>query len=155
MELRNQPVQGADVVMETEGHIGSCANASGNRTLRSQSPSACQYVHRTGPGRPSRRPLGPGEEGQGHTLTMHDTRESDNGIVCAWQHTSQAGSSPARPGATGRYPKVGVMPHWPKLEAGMEKPTRARRRKLETAKADLEPPRPQLWRAGRPPRGGV
>jgi len=77
------------------------------------------------------------------------------GIVCAWQHTSQAGSSPARPGATGRYPKVGVMPHWPKLEAGMEKPTRARRRKLETAKADLEPPRPQLWRAGRPPRGGV
>ena len=81
MELRNQPVQGADVVMETEGHIGSRANASGNRTLRSQSPSACQYVHRTGPGRPSRRPSGPGEEGQGHTLTMHDQRESDNGIV--------------------------------------------------------------------------
>ena len=82
-------------------------------------------------------------------------RKSDVPIVCAWQHTSQAGSSPARPGATGRYPKVGVMPHRPKLEAGMEKPTRARRRKLETAKADLEPPRPQLWRAGRPPRGGV
>jgi len=81
MELRNQPIQGADVVMETEGHIGSCATASGNRTLRSQSPSACQYVHRTGPGRPSCCPVGPGEEGQGRTLTMHDTRESDNGIV--------------------------------------------------------------------------
>ena len=28
-------------------------------------------------------------------------RPSDVAIVCAWQHTSQAGSSPARPGATG------------------------------------------------------
>jgi hypothetical protein len=81
MKLRNQPIQGADVVMETEGHIDSCANASGNRTLRSQSPSACQYVHRTGPGRPSCCPVGPGEEGQGRTLTTHDKRESDNGIV--------------------------------------------------------------------------
>jgi RNA-directed DNA polymerase len=81
MELRNQPVQGADVVMETEGHIGSGANASEDRTLRSQRPSACQYVHRTGPGRPSGRPSGPGEEGQGRTLTMYDQRESDNGIV--------------------------------------------------------------------------
>jgi hypothetical protein len=67
--------------METEGPIDSCANASGNRTLRSQSPSACQYVHRTGPGRPSCCPVGPGEEGRGRTLTMHGTRESDNGIV--------------------------------------------------------------------------
>lgn len=81
MELRNQPVQGADVVMETEGHIDSGVNASGNRTLRSQIPSACQYVHRAGPGRPSCCPSGPGEEGQGRTLTMHDQRESDNGIV--------------------------------------------------------------------------
>ena len=81
MELRNQPVQGADVVMETEGHIDSRDSASGNRTLRSQRPSACQYVHRAGPGRPSGRPSGPGEEGQGRTLTMHDKRESDNGIV--------------------------------------------------------------------------
>jgi hypothetical protein len=80
---------------------------------------------------------------------------SDNGIVCAWQHTSQASSSPARPGAPGRYPKVGVMPHRPTQEAGRETPQRARRRKLETAQADLEPPRAKLWRAGRPPRGGV
>ena len=81
MELRNQSVQGADVVMETEGHIDSCDNASEDRTLRSHRPSACQYVHRAGPGRPSSRPSGPGEEGRGRTLTMHDQRESDNGIV--------------------------------------------------------------------------
>src|SRR5215510_13489013 len=67
-------------------------------------------------------------------------RVAEGPIVCAWQHTSQAGSSPARPGATGQYPQVGVMPHRPQPEAGMAKPTRARRRKLETAKADLEPP---------------
>lgn len=76
MELRNQPVQGADVVMETEGYIVSRAIASATRTLRSQSPSACQDVHRTGPGRPSCCPSGPGEEGRGRTRTM-----SDNGIV--------------------------------------------------------------------------
>ena len=81
MELRNQPVQGADVVMETEGYTDSRNSASGNRTLRSQRPSACQDVHRAGPGRPSGCPSGPGEEGQGRTLTMHDPRESDNGIV--------------------------------------------------------------------------
>jgi len=81
MELRNQSVQGADVVMETEGHTDSRDSASGNRTLRSQRPSACQDVHRAGPGRPSGCPLGPGEEGQGRTLIMHDPRESDNGIV--------------------------------------------------------------------------
>jgi RNA-directed DNA polymerase len=111
MELRNQPIQGADVVMETEGHIGSCANASGNRTLRSQSPSACQYVHRTGPGRPSRRPLGPGEEGQGHTLTMHDTRESDNGIVP--QKPPNQEQLCLREGAEGRPLTKGNMPQWP------------------------------------------
>jgi hypothetical protein len=36
MELRHQPIQGADVVMDTAGHIDSRANASGNRTLRRQ-----------------------------------------------------------------------------------------------------------------------
>jgi hypothetical protein len=37
----------------------------------------------------------------------------------------------------------------------MEKPKRARRRKLDTAKVDLEPPPVVLWRAGCPPRGGI
>src|ERR1700726_4813046 len=32
------------------------------------------------------------------------------------------------------------MPRWLEQAEGMETPTRARRRKLETAKADLEPP---------------
>src|SRR5262249_28972242 len=35
------------------------------------------------------------------TTVMDGCRESDRFIVCAWQDTSQAGSSPARPGATG------------------------------------------------------
>ena len=74
------------------------------------------------------------------TTVVHGCRESDRFIVCAWQHTSQAGSSPARSGATGRYPKVGVMPHWPQEEEGLETPQRARKRKLDTAKADLTPP---------------
>ncbi len=37
--------------------------------------------------------------------------------MCAWQHTSQVGLSPTRPDAPGRYPKVGVIPHWPELES--------------------------------------
>ena len=50
---------------------------------------------------------------------------------------------------------MGVMPHWPKEEQGREKSTRARRRKLDTAKRDLKPPPGVLRRTGRPPRGGV
>ena len=38
------------------------------------------------------------------------------------------------------YPNAGVMPRGPEKVGGMEKPKRARRRKLDTAKADLEPP---------------
>ena len=38
-------------------------------------------MHRAGPGQPSDGPSGPGEEGQGRTLIMHDPRASDNGIV--------------------------------------------------------------------------
>jgi hypothetical protein len=47
------------------------------------------------------------------------------------------------------------MPHWPKEEEGMAKSTRARRRKLETAKTDLQPPLVILWRTGCPSRGGI
>ena len=47
------------------------------------------------------------------------------------------------------------MPRWPKREEGMEQPKRARRRKPETAKANLEPPLKELWRTGCPPRGGI
>src|SRR6516225_9519857 len=37
----------------------------------------------------------------------------------------------------------------------MEQPKRARRRKPETAKANLEPPLKELRRTGCPPRGGI
>ena len=37
------------------------------------------------------------------------------------------------------------MPRWPKREEGMEQPKRARRRKPETAKANLEPPLKELF----------
>src|SRR5215831_2962463 len=47
------------------------------------------------------------------------------------------------------------MPRWPKREEGMEQPKRARRRKPETAKANLEPPLNELRRTGCPPRGGI
>ena len=36
--------------------------------------------------------------------------------------------------------QVGVMPHWPKCRQAWQMPKRARRRKLDTAKAELEPP---------------
>src|ERR1044071_1626203 len=47
------------------------------------------------------------------------------------------------------------MPHWPKEEEGMEKSIRARKRKLETAKTDLQPPLAVLWRTGCPSRDGI
>ena len=46
------------------------------------------------------------------------------------------------------------MPRWPKREEGMEQPKRARRRKPETAKANLEPPLKELRRTGCPPEVG-
>ena len=48
------------------------------------------------------------------------------------------------------YPKAGVIPRWPKKGEGMETSKRARRRKSDTAKADLEPLLAVLWRAGCP-----
>src|SRR5215470_20395113 len=47
------------------------------------------------------------------------------------------------------------MPRWPKRVQGMEQSNRARRRKPETAKANLEPPRKEHRRTGCPPRGGI
>ena len=54
-----------------------------------------------------------------------------------------------------RIQEAGVMPRWPEREEGMEKPKRARRRKLDTAKVDLEPPPAVLRRAGCSSRGGI
>src|SRR5215472_9522735 len=47
------------------------------------------------------------------------------------------------------------MPRWPKRAEGMEQSKRARRRKPETAKANLEPPLTELRMTGCPPRGGI
>lgn len=47
------------------------------------------------------------------------------------------------------------MPRRPKREEGMERSKRARRRKPDTAKTDLEPPHDVLRRTGCPPRGGI
>ena len=47
------------------------------------------------------------------------------------------------------------MPRWPEKGRGMEKPKRARRRKPDTAKADLEPLPALLRRTGCPSRGGI
>jgi hypothetical protein len=53
----------------------------------------------------------------------------------------------------GLISKSGVRSHWPKEEEGREKSTRARRRKPDTAKMDLQPPLVVLWRTGCSPRG--
>jgi hypothetical protein len=46
--------------------------------------------------------------------------------------------------------KAGVIPRWPEKVEGMETSKRARRRKLDTAKTDLQPPLAVLRRAGCP-----
>src|SRR6267143_681429 len=51
--------------------------------------------------------------------------------------------------------KRGSQPRWPEKAEGMERSKRARRRKLDTAKADLKPPLAVLRRAGCPPRGRI
>src|SRR5215510_16049279 len=98
----------------------------GSRKARKGRKATRHLPHLVGvlPCEHGRLPAGCQEQwGSSERATSHESSMSAGrvgwGIVCAWQHTSQAGSSPARPGATGRYPKVGVMPHLPKLEAGM------------------------------------
>ena len=48
------------------------------------------------------------------------------------------------------YPRAGVIPRWPEKGEGVEKPKRARRRKPDTAKADLKPLLALLRRTGCP-----
>ena len=75
---------------------------------------------------------------------MNGLEESDSVVVCAGQRVVQEGSSPS----DARMRSVisergGNASRAGERKEGMEKPTRARRRKLETAKADLEPPNSQ------------
>src|SRR5271165_830428 len=53
------------------------------------------------------------------------------------------------------YPKAGVTPRWPGEQTAMEKSKRARRRKPDTAKADLKLAARNVRRAGCPERSGI
>lgn len=71
---------------------------------------------------------------------MNGPEKSDSVVVCAGQRVVQEGSSPS----DARMRSVisergGNASRAGERKEGMEKPTRARRRKLETAKADLQP----------------
>jgi hypothetical protein len=85
---------------------------------------------------------------------MHGRDKSDPAVVCAGQRPDREGSSHSGARMRSAVSKGGVMPRWPKREEGMEQPKRARRRKPETAKANLEPPLKELRRTGCSPRGG-
>ena len=62
-------------------------------------------------------------------------------VVCAVQRVVQEGSSPSDARMRGVISeRGGNASRAGERKEGMEKPTRARRRKLDTAKADLEPP---------------
>src|SRR6266853_649914 len=61
--------------------------------------------------------------------------------VRAEQRVVQEGSSPSGAQMRGAISKKrGSQPRWPEKAEGMERSKRARRRKLDTAKADLKPP---------------
>src|SRR5664280_2614289 len=51
----------------------------------------------------------------------------------------------------GAVSKSGLIPRWPEKREGMEKPKRARKRKLDTAKVNLKPLSALLRRTGCPP----
>src|SRR4029453_1975693 len=94
-----------------------------------------------------------------HGACPHAVRgwRSETRLVCAGQRVVQEGSSPS----DARMRSVisergGNASRAGESKEGMEKPKRARRRKPETAKADLQPPcSAVLRRAGCPPRGGI
>ncbi len=88
---------------------------------------------------------------------MSRSEKSADAVVCAGQRVVQEGSSPSDARMRGVISKRGGnASRAGERKERMEKPTRARRRKLETAKADLELPA-SLYprRAGCPPRGGI
>ena len=67
-------------------------------------------------------------------------QKSAEGIVCAEQRVVQGGSNPSGARVRSAISERGGNASRAGREAGMEKPKRARRRKPDTAKADLEPP---------------
>src|SRR5271157_5424897 len=71
---------------------------------------------------------------------MHAGEESDRGVLCAEQRVDREGSSPSGARMRSAISERGGNASRAGREEGMEKPKRARRRKPDTAKADLEPP---------------
>ena len=72
---------------------------------------------------------------------MNGPEKSDSVVLCAGQRVVQEGSSPSGARMRGVISeRGGNASRAGERKEGMEKPTRARRRKLETAKADLQPP---------------
>ena len=72
---------------------------------------------------------------------MHGPEKSDLAIVCAGQRMVREGSSPSGARMRGAISeRGGNASRAGERKEGMEKPIRARRRKLQTAKADLQPP---------------
>ena len=65
-------------------------------------------------------------------------------------HCSGGFKSLRRPNGGRCIQEAGVIPRWPEKGEGMEKPKRARRRKLDTAKVDLKPFLAGLRRTGCP-----
>ena len=69
---------------------------------------------------------------------VYGDRESHNGIVCAEQRVDREGSSPSGARMRSAISERGGNASRAGREEGMEKPKRARRRKLDIAKAELE-----------------
>src|SRR3712207_5923143 len=103
--------------------------------------------------------------GKGRTGALHvdQTRQTTTGsptgsnahgdrvpVVCAGQRHGQEGSSPSGARMRGAVSKRGGNASRAGESEGMENPKRARRRKPDTAKGDLEPPL-ATRRAGCPP----
>lgn len=72
---------------------------------------------------------------------MNGLEKSDSTVVCAGQRVVQEGSSPSGARMRGVISERGGNASWAgERKEGMERPKRARRRKPDTAKADLQPP---------------
>jgi len=108
----------------------SMRRSSPNRNCEISSVPAVQYV------------AGGSGKASGRTPDIYAGEKSDACVVCAGQRVVQEGSSPSGARMRGVISERGgnASRAGEREKEGMEKPTRARKRKLETDKADLQPP---------------
>src|SRR5471032_3074475 len=117
---------------------------------------ACGEGDRSYLGRPALRP-GFGTERSARTADR--SAGVSRGHIVRWAARESWGFKSPRRSDEGRcIRRRGVIPRWPGEQEGMEKSKRARRRKPETAKTDLEPvarriPEDRVSRAIRNPKG--